>query len=157
MPFRTTSVLCLLLSLVLTATARAEGPPCPLEALDWLTGNWAVGDDKSRTTEVWERTGEKSFKGFGQTVTKDSGEVTFEERMLLEEKDGGIFYTVMASQNEEPVAFRLTTCSEQEAVFENPDHDFPTRLHYRLRDGQLEADVRGPDGRGFTVIFGRDE
>ncbi|HSM68348.1 MAG TPA: hypothetical protein VK830_01440 [Xanthomonadales bacterium] len=40
------------------------------------------------------------------------------------------------------------------AVFENPDHDFPTRIAYQLTDaGQMVVDVQDPDGKGFSIRF----
>ncbi|WP_321394103.1 DUF6265 family protein [Emcibacter sp.] len=149
-------VMCLLPALPATF-ARAAPSPCSLEDLDWFLGNWSLGDGKSRTIERWQRSGPDSFTGLGRTTDLATGQISFQENILLRQQPDGIFYIVMASQNEEPVSFRLTACGEKEAVFENPDHDFPTRIHYRLIDGALRADVRGPDGEGFEITFGRDK
>lgn len=39
--------------------------------------------------------------------------------------------------------FKLTRMSAQEATFENPAHDFPTRITYRNADGTLTARIEG--------------
>ncbi|MFC7048641.1 DUF6265 family protein [Emcibacter nanhaiensis] len=140
---------------ILPLSARAE-PPCPLGSLEWMLGNWVQKDETSRTIETWLRRSPDRFTGLGETKTLATGEVTFHEDMNLVERQDGIFYIVLASQNDDPVSFRLTSCGPQEAVFENPDHDFPMRLHYALRGGNLWADVRGANGEGFEVTFTPD-
>jgi hypothetical protein len=43
-----------------------------------------------------------------------------------------------------PTAFKLTRAGANEAVFENPAHDFPKRIAYRKEaDGSLTARVEG--------------
>ena len=42
-----------------------------------------------------------------------------------------------------PTPFKLTEATATRAVFENPQHDFPQRIIYALRDGRLCARVEG--------------
>ncbi|HVS08300.1 MAG TPA: DUF6265 family protein, partial [Planctomycetota bacterium] len=79
---------------------------------------------------------------------KDGRMVAF-EHLRIEERDGGVFY-VAAPGGENSVAFRAVRLGTREAVFENPEHDFPVRIGYRLeKDGGLHARVEGSDGKGL--------
>jgi hypothetical protein len=41
--------------------------------------------------------------------------------------------------------FRLTGLSATEAVFENPQHDYPQRIIYRKSGNRLDARIEGVD------------
>jgi hypothetical protein len=47
-----------------------------------------------------------------------------------------------------PVSFAATRVKEDRAVFENPEHDWPTRIAYRRDGDELVAKVSGPGGGG---------
>jgi hypothetical protein len=49
-----------------------------------------------------------------------------------------------------PVPFRLTSGGTNEAVFENPAHDYPARIVYRRQGEVLTATISGPDGANPT-------
>ena len=59
----------------------------------------------------------------------------------LRARPGGVFY-VATPEGEGTTAFRLTRAVDGEALFENPAHDFPTRIRYRREgDDGLVAEV----------------
>ena len=45
-----------------------------------------------------------------------------------------------------PVPFRLTEAGPNLLAFENPAHDYPTRITYRREGEQLTATISGPNG-----------
>lgn len=47
-------------------------------------------------------------------------------------------------------------CSASEAVFVNPAHDFPQRLHYQREQNKLVVRVESMQGEGFTLRFLRE-
>jgi hypothetical protein len=58
---------------------------------------------------------------------------------------GEVFYIPKVAENPLPVPFRLTSVSQQTATFENPSHDFPTRIIYRHgSDDSMTVSVEGP-------------
>jgi hypothetical protein len=62
---------------------------------------------------------------------------------LLWEGDD-IFYIPTVKGNAGPVRFKLTENNGQSAVFENPEHDFPTKITYENRgDSMLYAKISG--------------
>lgn len=79
---------------------------------------------------------------------------------MLVEMGGEIFYIPRPMENPLPVAFRLISHESGRAVFENPAHDFPTRIIYRRNDdGSMTARIEGPgedgESRGIDFHFRR--
>ncbi|MCX7877063.1 MAG: DUF6265 family protein [Ignavibacteria bacterium] len=107
--------------------------------LKWIADNWIYSDDSKNLViyESWEKT-EKGYKGYSKKV-KD-GKTVFEEFLSVEKEDGEIFYIADVSHNPKPVKFRLTCNDLNEVVFENPEHDFPKKIRYKLIDDK-ELDV----------------
>lgn len=62
-------------------------------------------------------------------------------------------WTVTATK--EKASFKLVKHGEGEALFENPEHDFPQRIIYRLeKDGSLFARIEGTiNGKERGVDF----
>ena len=80
--------------------------------------------------------------------------LTFLESIVVAPLSGTIYYTAKVPQNKYPVSFELTDCSATIAVFENSDHDFPTRIAYHLvEETKLRVDVSGPEGRWLQRAF----
>ena len=78
-----------------------------------------------------------------------------QESLRLVEMSGEVFYVAKVGHNDLPIAFKLTSGSDDRAVFENPQHDFPKRLEYRLTEGRLVVTVSDGGTRGFTLDFTR--
>jgi hypothetical protein len=83
--------------------------------------------------------------GMARTVAKGKT-VEYEFIRLHEEENGDILYTAHPSGQAE-ASFKLIRCEKELAVFENPGHDFPQRIIYRLNaDGSLAARIEGRKG-----------
>jgi hypothetical protein len=79
-----------------------------------------------------------------RTVRK--GKTTAFEFLRLEQSaDGGVDYVAQPG-GRPPVRFRCTSLSDRKAVFENPQHDFPTKITYERDGDELIAAISGPDG-----------
>jgi hypothetical protein len=73
----------------------------------------------------------------------------------LEQRKNDLFYIVsVPNQNEEqPVAFKLTSSTIDYLVFENPEHDFPKKITYKLvTKDSLYAEISG-DGKSQGFPF----
>lgn len=149
----------LLAVLVLALPAWAGASECDsLAAARWMLGDWVAGDGKSVTHESWAERGPQTFEGRGSERSIADGKTVNSEELRLVEMAGGVYYVAKVAQNALPVAFRLTECSADRLVFENPAHDFPRRLEYRLQDdGRMVAKVSDGKDAGFTVNFERDK
>ena len=62
----------------------------------------------------------------------------------IELRGSDIFYVAHPNAKSPGTDFKLVKLTSGEAVFENPTHDFPKRIIYRLNgDGSLTARVEG--------------
>lgn len=123
-----------------------------LDELAWMAGDWETTTRSSRLVERWARVSGDTAEGVGEVFDLETGALKSRETLRLAAMSGEVFYIAKVAHNDLPVAFKLTSCEGDSAVFENPDHDFPTRIAYRLEDGgEMTADVRGPDGQGFGL------
>ena len=102
-----------------------------LESISWLTGQWTSVTAKTATSESWQPLNESNWEGSGVARDRTSGELRSVESLRLVVMSGEVFYIAKVDHNKFPVAFKLTECSENKAVFENHTHDFPKKIDYR--------------------------
>ena len=127
-----------------------------LDDLKWMFSDWELRTEDSLVTESWRRVSPKTAEGRGRVYSVPDFRISSSESMRLASMAGEIFYTAKVAHNEFPVSFRLTSCSEKTAVFENPSHDFPTRVAYEMTGpGTVSVDVSGLQGDGFSLSYGR--
>ena len=120
---------------------------------NWLLGTWISETEKTITTETWKWISENTLEGSSVTKNKSDGKVTATESMRLLKMEGEIFYLAKVKHNKLPIAFKMTQLSGSSSTFENPDHDFPTKLEYKLKsETQLEVFVSN-NKSSFTVKF----
>jgi hypothetical protein len=83
--------------------------------------------------------------GMSRTV---AGDKTVEfEYLRIEQRPDAIYYVAHPKARCPGTDFKLTRLSAQEALFENPEHDFPKRIIYRKNaDGSLTASIDGGEG-----------
>jgi hypothetical protein len=144
-----------LFSAILAATASAaEAPAKPTIAnLSWLAGTWSFERNGRVVTERWTPPSGGMMMGTSQTVVNNRT-VEYEFVTLGANAAGDIIYLAKPSRQRE-AAFRLVSSSERSLVFENPEHDFPQRISYVLKDdGTLLAAIEGTkDGKTRRVEF----
>lgn len=126
-----------------------------IEKLGWLAGKWERTSAVDFSCETWEKKNDSVFYGVGLTIEgKDT--VAF-ETMTIEEKTGKLYYIpVVKDQNDgKPVEFALTSSNEHEWIFENPKHDFPTKIVYKkINNDSLFAEISAVrDGKDVKVLF----
>ncbi|MCG7550521.1 DUF6265 family protein [Pseudoalteromonas sp. Of7M-16] len=125
-----------------------------VKSLSWLVGNWYSQSSKLKIRESWKQISGKTFEGTGSTYSIEKGKTVSSETLRLVEMSGEVFYVAKVASNDLPVAFKLTSCSEKTAVFENPQHDFPKKLSYQLtKDNYITVLVSGEQGKGFSINF----
>ena len=146
---------CLLILLSLAGNAHANCSS--LDAIDWLLGDWQTSQMNNKiTTESWWQVSDYSFEGLGQSL--HDGAIKSSESLRLVEMSDAVFYIAKVTHNPMPIAFQLTTCTREEATFENPEHDFPKRIEYSLINAQtIQVYVSDGANKGFTLNFTRVE
>ena len=88
----------------------------------------------------------------GMSRTVKNGKTTGFEFLRIVEDESGIHYISRPSQNKEETSFKLTKSDAREVVFENPTHDFPQRIIYRLEKTNLFARIEGKNNGKFMGI-----
>jgi hypothetical protein len=135
-------VLSLASALLATGSAWAADVDEPtLAQLSFLAGSWSRCTDKAESEELWLPSRGGMMLGLNRTV-RSSGESAF-EYLRIEESDAGVTY-LASPGGRSATPFTLVEVVSNQAVFENPEHDFPTRIIYRLNDdGTLTARIEG--------------
>jgi Domain of unknown function (DUF6265) len=134
-----------ILSLLLLVALPPQTTPT-LADLAWLTGDWQTPPGgRAQIEEHWTKAAGGSMIGMGRTV---AGEKTWEfEYLRIEQRADGIYYVAHPKGQCPGTDFKLTRASATEAVFENPQHDFPKRIIYRKSsDDALAASIDGGEG-----------
>ena len=118
------------------------------QSLTWLSGCWT--NEAGTSVEVWSR----DYSGFmfAHSVSERDDQVRFFEQLRIQPgKDGAIYVATPAGQ--ETTAFMETTRTDTSITFENPDHDYPQRISYRLDGDTLTATISlfdGSEARDFV-------
>ena len=143
--------------LILASSSFSQPQKPTLNDLAWLAGCWEGNIRGREVNEQWMKPGGGIMLGMARTVAQGKA-AEFEFTQIREDKDGALYYVAKPSGQPE-ASFKLIKLENKEAVFENPQHDFPQRIIYRLQpDGSLfarvEATVKG-QLRGIDYPFKR--
>ncbi len=131
-----------MLAALLTLTLSAAAPaPADAASLSWMTGSWAGSQDGTDIEEVWTAPRGGTLLGLHRDVS--GGRTVSFEFMRIEAAADGVTY--WASPKGRPATpFRMVENAKDRVVFENREHDFPTRVLYWLgADGALHARIEG--------------
>ncbi len=140
--------------LLFFAASFAQDAKPTIESLSWISGCWEQNDavKKRFGSEQWMKPLGGSMIGMSRTVR--NGKTTGFEFLRIVQDDTGIHYISKPSQNKEETLFKLIKFSVGEVVFENPMHDFPQRIIYRLDKTNLFARIEGNNnGKAMGIDF----
>ena len=146
-------VIFIVLSAVMMVPVCIATQKASIEGLGWFAGCWAMDDGKENTQENWMKPAGQSMIGMSRTVA--GGKTVFTEYVQIREINGQLAYIVSLGLNAKPTVFKLVKSSENEVVFENPEHDFPQRIIYRRESSDaLFARIEGQEkGVSKSVDF----
>ena len=133
----------MMLAVILTF-ALIQSPT--LADISWIAGDWQTAPGgKAQIEEHWTQVAGASMMGMSRTV---AGEKTVEfEYLRIEQRPDGVYYVSHPKGRCPGTDFKLTRASATEAVFENPQHDFPKRIIYRKgADDSLTASIDAGEG-----------
>jgi hypothetical protein len=158
---RSGTKLSVLLLLACSGRVAAATPPAPshptVQSLAWLAGCWASVDGEAGSGETWTAPAGGTLLGIGRTV-KGGRTVAHEFQQVREARPGQIVLVALPSGQQE-ATFPLLRLTAREVVFENPQHDFPQRVLYRLTGqdlllGRIEGQ-RGGEARSVDFPMKR--
>lgn len=110
-------------------------------------GTWERTEGNKTTVEHWLPHAGTTIMGLSHT--HDSKRTHFFEFMRIATHGGRIAYIVQPG-GDSPVLFRAVKVTEEEAVFENPEHDHPQRFRYVKTEGGMTATISSMDGSKAT-------
>ncbi|MBB2486186.1 hypothetical protein H5407_13265 [Mitsuaria sp. WAJ17] len=118
--------------------ARAQS----VDGMAWLAGCWRGHFGEAGTMEQWLPPAGGTMLAMSRTV-RQGKTVEFEFLQLRQLQDGTL--ALMPQPAGRPATvFRLLSAGPQEAVFENPAHDFPQRIAYtRSDESRLLVSIEG--------------
>ncbi len=121
------------------------------ETIDRLEGKWQI--EGKQQFEVWEKTEDFRLTGEGFMLNEKGEKKHLEALSISGNPKGGIwYYANVPNQNAgKSIGFYLSSYDKRNVVFENPDHDFPQKIHYQLK-GRKNLIVHVSAGeKGFVV------
>lgn len=141
----------LLLALTSFAARPAFGPPAAdddpaarLASLGWLAGSWAGDAWGGRFHAHYSTPDGGKVLSYSRLVR--DGREAYHEFEVFEARDGAVRLQPFPG-GKRVDGFTLGTTGEREAVFENPDKDWPTRITYaRVADEKLVITLDDPHG-----------
>ena len=140
-----------LASLLLFAPFTPQAPS--LTDISWISGDWQTAPGGRRQIEEhWTAAAGGSMMGVSRTI---AGDKTVEfEYLRIEQRADAIYYVAHPKARCPGTDFKLTRATATEAVFENPQHDFPKRIIYRKTDEGLTASIDAGEGtKGMSFFF----
>lgn len=117
--------------------------------LSWMAGQWQTKPGRALVEEHWTKAAGGSMIGMSRRVVGEKT-VSF-EYLRIEQRADGIYYVAHPDARCPGTDFKLTRATATEAVFENPQHDYPKRIIYRKIGRKLNASTDG--GEGTKAIF----
>lgn len=130
--------------------AMADGS---VESLAWLAGCWQAENGDAGSGEHWLPPAGGTMFGVSRTVKKGKT-VEFEFVQLRTNAEGKLVFIALPSGQKE-TTFVASSITASSVTFENPAHDFPQKVIYRLQsESRLLARIEGlRDGKVRGVDF----
>lgn len=126
-----------------TETANTEAVKNTLDQAKWLIGTWQDVSKEGTLTETWKPETDSSFTG--KTIFLAGKDTAFTENIkLVSRKESLVYITAVSDQNDgKAIEFALTSANEKQLVFENPKHDYPTKITYNNYGDSIVATISG--------------
>ena len=139
--------------LIATAIMPVATMSATIDDLAWLTGCWAAANQEAGSGEQWMSPAGGTMLGVNRSV-RDGKTVAFEFIRIVEQDDGGLEF-IASPSGQNTTSFTMSSLTDRDVIFENPDHDFPQRIIYRLMsDEDLLGRIEGTiDGTARAVDF----
>lgn len=116
-----------------------------LDKAKWLLGEWEKKDSLGTLKEMWTTQDDSSFVGQSYYFQNKKDTLHNEQIELVQDGENLIYKaTVKGENNDEAIPFQMTKSEDSVLIFENPKHDYPQKIEYKLlKNGNLMATVSG--------------
>jgi len=132
-------------ALLLGSAALAAPNNAAASFLAWMSGSWITESSGGWTEERWSSP--RAGVSLGTGLSGRGNRAESFDFMRIAADDAGKISFWGSPQGATPVPFALVSATRNELVFENPSHDFPTRVVYRREGDVLTATISGPGGK----------
>ena len=132
----------------------ACGQNTSMQQVDFLIGTWKIEGKESY--EVWKKV-DNTLNGISYNIK--TGEKYITEKIEVKLIDKKITYipTVFDQNDGKGIPFILNLSNNNIFSFENPQHDFPKKIQYKiLNDKELYVSVLGENDKGFSYKLIRE-
>ncbi len=138
--------------LFIIATSFKKHETISVKQFLWLEGNWKLKDKDVH--EKWQLVNDTMMGGIGyhfiqEEHDEDETDIIFDESIRVVSR-GEKFYYIPHVRNQnkgKEVEFEITSFTKNSFVAENPKHDFPQRIVYKLKDKKhIHAYIEGRQG-----------
>ena len=122
-----------------------------IKASQWLLGTWTQQSEQGILEETWTSANDSTLTGTSFFI-KDK-DTLHHETIVLQEKDNNLLYiaTIKGENEDEAVTFPLTSSTDNSLIFENPKHNYPQKINYKLADANtLIAKISGKQAGKVT-------
>lgn len=130
------------------------------ESFRKFEGRWIAADGDGQYIEVWKPGSAPDILVEGYAFSLKGTDSSLHENISITATDSGIYYMVASpSQNSgATVGFKLMPFVNDSVMsFENPTHDFPTKIVYTFKGSDsLHVEVGAAD-RKFELLFSRKQ
>lgn len=116
-----------------------------LEKANWMLGEWEKKDSLGTLREIWERLDDSTFIGLSYYIQNEKDTLHNEQVELMQNGEHLIYTTTIKGENNDlPIPFQMTKDEDSLLVFENPKHEYPQKIQYKLiKNGSLVATISG--------------
>ncbi|MDJ0645730.1 MAG: DUF6265 family protein [Flavobacteriaceae bacterium] len=124
------------------------GQKSDLQKVEFLIGNWKIEGKESY--ESWKK---ESNKLVGEVFKIKNGKKVLSETIEIKIVENQIIYapTVFDQNEGKAIPFKLILPENNLFSFENPEHDFPKKIQYKiLSKDELYISVLGQNDKGFS-------
>ncbi len=104
-----------------------------LQKATWLVGEWEKTDSLGTLKEIWTSKNDSTFIGQSYYFQNEKDTLHFESIELMQDQEHLIYSaTVKGENNDTAIPFQMTKDEDSLLIFENPKHDYPQKIEYRL-------------------------
>lgn len=117
-----------------------------IDDLAWIAGTWVCEIWGGTFEEFWTPPRGGSMMGVGRHL--ENGRTAFMEFLTIEQSTSGLtMWIIVGSPSKgerKGIPFVLAGTSERSAVFENKEHEFPSRISYSwISEGKMDCVLDG--------------
>ncbi|MBS4056032.1 MAG: hypothetical protein KGZ82_01795 [Bacteroidales bacterium] len=139
------------LLLIAAATVSCQTPFRHNSALETLAPIEGVWEATGNTIfyEQWKLTPDSGYVGYAYSINNGT-DTMFSEKLRIAQVDDSVYYqAIVHRQNQgRRVSFALVEYNKNHWVFENPAHDYPNRITYRIdENNRLYTRVENMEGK----------